>query len=191
MPTGLPLTREKLTFCTYQSFSIALYGVHLWRIYDLGLGKDTWEVPFDNITKILKAFWANELVYVVHISVAKLSVCFFYLRIFDASPVFRRITYPVIGLNIFIAVFFVFLIIFQCGNKVHLAWTGWAAEEPGTCLDIYKLVLGNGIINLVMDVVIIGLPIYETTKLQLSRTKKLGVTLMFAMGFAYVSPSST
>ncbi|POS72588.1 CFEM domain-containing protein [Diaporthe helianthi] len=155
------------------SFSITLYGVHLWRIYGLGLGKDTWEVPFDNITKILTAFWANEMLYVVHISVAKVSVCFFYLRIFDASPVFRHITYPVIGLNIFIAVFFVFLIIFQCGNKVHLAWTGWAAEEPGRCLDIYKLVLGNGIINLVMDFVIIGLPIYETTKLQLSRTKKL------------------
>lgn len=189
MATAL-LPRAELTYIN-QSFSIALYGVHLWRIYALGLGKDTWEVPFANITRILVAFFANEMLYVVHISATKLSVCFFFIRIFDASPVFRRITYPVIGLNIFIAVFFVFIIIFQCGSKIHLAWTGWAAEEPGRCLDIYKLVLGNGIINLIMDVVIIGLPIYETTKLQLSRTKKLGVTLMFAMGFAYVpSPLS-
>jgi hypothetical protein len=160
--------------------------VHLWRIYALGLGKDTWEVPFANITRILVAFFANEMLYVVHISATKLSVCFFFIRIFNTSSVFRRITYPVIGLNIFIAVFFVVIIIFQCGNKVHLAWTGWAAEEPGRCLDIYKLVLGNGIINLVMDVVIIGLPIYETYQLQLSRSKKLGVTVMFAMGFVYV-----
>ncbi|KAK2601160.1 hypothetical protein N8I77_010630 [Diaporthe amygdali] len=165
------------------SFSIALYGVHLWRIYDLGLGFDTWEVPFANITRILVAFFANEMLYIIHISATKLSVCFFFIRIFDASPVFRRITYPVIGLNIFIMVFFVFIIIFQC-KPIHLAWTGWAAEEPGHCLDIYKLVLGNGIINLVMDAVIIGLPIYETSRLQLSRTKKLGVCLMFAMGFA-------
>ncbi|KAI3396297.1 hypothetical protein diail_12319 [Diaporthe ilicicola] len=165
------------------SFSIALYGVHLWRIYDLGLGKDTWEVPFSNITTILIAFFANEMLYIIHISATKLSVCFFFMRIFDASPVFRRFAYPVIGLNIFIMVFFVFIVIFQC-KPIHLAWTGWAAEEPGHCLDIYKLVLGNGIINLFMDVVIIGLPIYETSKLQFSRTKKVGVSLMFAMGFA-------
>lgn len=158
--------------------------MHLWRIYDLGLGKDTWEVPFSNITTILIAFFANEMLYIVHISATKLSVCFFFLRIFDASPNFRRFAYPVIGMNILIVVFFVFIVIFQC-KPIHLAWTGWAAEEPGHCLDIYKLVLGNGIINLVMDAVIIGLPIYETFKLQLSKPKKYGVALMFAMGFAY------
>lgn len=125
------------------------------------------------------------MIYIIHISATKLSVCFFFLRIFDASPVFRRFAYPVIGLNIFIIVLFVFIIVFQC-KPIHLAWTGWAREEPGHCLDIYKLVLGNGIINLFMDVVIIGLPIYETFQLQLSRTKKLGVALMFGMGFACV-----
>jgi hypothetical protein len=165
-----------------QSFSITLYGVHLWRIYDLGLGKNTWEVPFVNITKILAAFFANEVLYVIHISLTKLSVCFFFLRIFDASPVFRRSVYPVIVLNVVIMVLFVLIIVFQC-NPIHLAWTGWAKEEPGSCLDIYKLVLGNGIVNLAMDAVIIGLPIYETTKLQLSMSRKLGVVLMFAMGF--------
>ncbi|KAG6357820.1 hypothetical protein INS49_013699 [Diaporthe citri] len=165
------------------SFSIALYGVHLWRIYDLGLGKDTWEVPFANITRILVAFFANEMLYIVHISATKLSACFFFVRIFDASPNFRRFAYPVIGLNILIMVVFVFIIIFQC-KPIHLAWTGWAKEEPGHCLDIYKLVLGNGIINLFMDAVIIGLPIYETSKLQLSKTKKFGIALMFGMGFA-------
>ncbi|KAL2283109.1 hypothetical protein FJTKL_10211 [Diaporthe vaccinii] len=165
------------------SFSIALYSVHLWRIYDLGLGKDTWEVPFANITTILVAFFANEMLYIVHISATKLSVCFFFVRIFDASPNFRRFAYPVVGMNILIMVFFVLIVVFQC-KPIHLAWTGWAKEEPGHCLDIYKLVLGNGIINLFMDAVIIGLPIYETFKLQLSKTKKFAIALMFGMGFA-------
>jgi hypothetical protein len=161
--------------------------VHLWRIYDLGLGKNTWEVPFENITKILVAFFANEILYVSHISITKISICFFFLRIFSASPVFRRFAYPIVGVNVIIMLLFILIIIFQC-KPIHLAWKGWAQEEPGICLDIYKLVLGNGIVNLAMDVAIIGLPIYETTKLQLSKTRKLGIVLMFAMAFVYVFP---
>jgi len=125
------------------------------------------------------------MLYIVHISVTKISVCFFFLRIFSASRVFRLFAYPVIVMNVLIMALFIFIIVFQC-KPIHLAWTGWAKEEPGTCFDIYKLVLGNGIINIAMDVIIIGLPIYETTKLQLSKHRKLGVVLMFAMGFMYV-----
>lgn len=138
---------------------------------------------FSDITSILLAFFANEMLYVIHISITKISVCFFFLRIFDASPVFRRFAYPVIWANVLIMAVFVFIVIFQC-KPIHLAWDGWAKEEPGTCLPIMKLVLGNAIINLAMDVAVIGLPIYETAQLQLSNAKKLGVSFMFSMGFA-------
>jgi hypothetical protein len=37
-------------------------------LYKHGLGKDIWRVPFDDITQLLKYFWAGEMPYVSTVS---------------------------------------------------------------------------------------------------------------------------
>jgi hypothetical protein len=55
-----------------------------------GLGHDIWEVPFDNITKILYFFWVGEFLYVWILSVTKISIILLYLRIWAADAQPRR-----------------------------------------------------------------------------------------------------
>lgn len=129
---------------------------------------------------VLQRFFAYVLVYKVQISLAKISVCLFLLRIFRASA-FRYITYAMIALNIAVAVTWVFADIFHC-IPVRLAWTGWEKAEPGKCINFITSTIVNAFVNIIIDASMVVMPMYEVAKLSLSTRKKLGVLLMFAMG---------
>ena len=75
-----------------------------------------------------------------------------------------------------------FVDLLQCW-PIHGAWTGWTGEEHVKCISITKVALGNGIINVVLDIMMLTLPIYEVSQLKLETGKKISVAGMFAMGF--------
>jgi hypothetical protein len=118
--------------------------------------------------------------YKVQISLAKISVCLFLLRIFQSRS-FRIINYTLIGISTAIGITWALVDGLRC-NPVHLAWDGWANEEPGTCIDFIDAILGNCLVNIFVDAIIIVMPVYEVSKLQLPLQKKLSVGLMFVMG---------
>lgn len=145
-----------------------------------------WDVPFINITYSLELFWIADIAYTALISLTKLSMCFFFLRIFSHSLAFRKSTYAVIGANAIVWIIFQFMVTFQC-RPYWAFWTHWDGEQTGyTCFNLYSFALGQGIVSIVMDIVMISLPIHETLKVKLSLKKKIGVIIMFGMGFAYV-----
>lgn len=123
------------------------------------------------------------LVYKIQISLAKISVCLFLLRIFQFRA-FYYITYVVVGLNAAIGIAWVFADAFQC-DPVHLAWTGWEKLEPGTCIDFNTSTVINAFVNIAVDFAMVLMPIYEVSKLNMSKSKKLGVALVFAVGLVY------
>lgn len=162
-----------------------------------GFGKDIWNItPFGEITEIMKVsrsynvqgkcsshsqiFYIYVLLYKIQISLAKISVCLFLLRIFQ-STAFRYTAYTIIGLNAAIAVTWVLVDGLRC-TPVHLAWTGWAKEEQGKCIDFIAATFANSFVNIAVDAVMVAMPVYEVMKLNLSARKKLGVGVMFAMG---------
>ncbi|KAE8162397.1 hypothetical protein BDV40DRAFT_288536 [Aspergillus tamarii] len=146
-----------------------------------GFGKDIWNItPFGEITEIMKIFYIYVLLYKMQISLAKISVCLFLLRIFQ-STAFRYTAYTIIGLNAAIAVTWVLVDGLRC-IPVHLAWTGWAKEEQGKCIDFIAATFANSFVNIAVDAVMVAMPVYEVIKLNLSARKKLGVGVMFAMG---------
>ena len=102
------------------------------------------------------------------------------MRIFQ-SAAFRYTTYTIIGLNIAIAVTWVFTDALRC-IPVHLAWTGWAQEEQGKCIDFVAATMVNSFVNIVVDAAMVLMPVYEVIKLNLSWGKKLAVSVMFALG---------
>ncbi|KAK3216222.1 hypothetical protein GRF29_8g2631770 [Pseudopithomyces chartarum] len=67
-----------LTFCAY-------------ILNQIGLGQDMWLVPFNNITKVLEIFYYTELLYLTAISLTKISILLFYLRIFPQRNLRRAI----------------------------------------------------------------------------------------------------
>lgn len=51
------------------------------------------------------------------------------------------------------------------------------------CFSLYSCALGQAVVSIAMDVIMISLPLHETMKVQLSTRKKFGVALIFTMGF--------
>ncbi|GIK00967.1 hypothetical protein Aspvir_004997 [Aspergillus viridinutans] len=159
---------------------------------DLGLGKDMWTVPPDNITHILygsvmgsfdqdpKIYFYDELVYLSIIPLTKISICLFYLRVFPARP-FRIMTYVVIGLNAGYLIAFVLISVFQC-SPIKGAWLRWDGEGHYTCNNINAQGWSAAAINMVLDLTVMALPLRELYQLNLSLRKKLFVMFMFSLG---------
>lgn len=165
---------------------------------DHGFAKNIWDIyPQENITIAYKVrlavpgpvdrssflaqrFYGFVLAYKALISLAKISVCLFLLRIFRSST-FRWVGYIMIGINSAIAITWMLLDSFHC-IPVHLAWTQWEGLEQGKCINFIAATYANGIVNIIVDVVMVAMPIYEVSKLNLSQRKKIGVAVMFASG---------
>ncbi|CAI7650879.1 unnamed protein product [Penicillium glandicola] len=118
--------------------------------------------------------------YKIQISLAKISVCLFLLRIFQARS-FRYLAYVLIGINAGIGISWAFVDAFRC-LPTHLTWTGWSNEESGKCINFIDSILVNCLVNIFVDFVIVVMPVYEVIKLQLPLRKKLAVGLMFIIG---------
>lgn len=129
------------------------------------------------------------IIYKAQISLAKISVCLFLLRIFQ-STAFRWTTYTIIGLNAAIAVTWMLTDSLRC-LPVHLSWTAWQGEETGQCIDFMTVTFVNAFVNIAVDTAMVLMPVYEISKLNLSARKKAGVSVMFAMGLVYVLSSFT
>ncbi|GMF75356.1 unnamed protein product [Aspergillus oryzae] len=102
---------------------------------------------------------------------------------------FRTLAYTLIGINASIGITWALVDGLRC-SPVHLAWDGWANEDPGTCIDFIDAILGNCLVNIIVDAIMVLMPVYEVSKLQLPLYKKLTVGLMFVMGSVYGTPLS-
>lgn len=122
--------------------------------------------------------------YKIQISLAKISVCLFLLRIFHTRP-FRYVTYSLIAVNASIGLTWAMVDSFRC-LPTRLTWTGWTGEESGKCINFIVSILINCLVNIFVDAVLIVLPIWEVIKLQLPLKKKIAVALMFLVGSVYV-----
>lgn len=146
-----------------------------------GFGQNIWDiVPSDTISKFYQYFQALAVMYKVQISLAKISVCLFLLRIFQ-SRYFRYITYALIAVNAAIGITWALVDSFRC-IPTRLTWLGWKNEEAGYCINFIDSILVNCLANIFVDTVLIVLPVFEVAKLQLPLRKKLTVALMFAVG---------
>ncbi|KAK5228288.1 hypothetical protein LTR72_002171 [Exophiala xenobiotica] len=146
----------------------------------LGLGKDIWNVPPDNIDIVLKDFYIGEFLYFFIIVLTKLAVLAFYLKVFT-QPYFRKAVYVVIGLCICYYVSFMFVLGFEC-TPVAFFWQQWRDPSAGTCININAGGWAAAGINIILDVTILTLPVPVILKLQISRQQRLQVLSMFGVG---------
>jgi hypothetical protein len=150
-----------------------------------GFGRNIWDItPFSTITRFYQFFQALAVTYKIQISLAKISVCLFLLRIFQART-FRYIAYALIGINAAIGITWALVDSFRC-LPTRLIWLGWKNEEPGQCINFINSTLVNCLVNIFVDSILILMPVYEVIKLQLPLRKKLTVGLMFVVGSVYV-----
>ncbi|KAF3018019.1 hypothetical protein E8E15_006864 [Penicillium rubens] len=158
---------------------VAIYVLDIYMIRN-GFGRNIWDLPFPTITRFYQYFQAMAVMYKVQISLAKISVCLFLLRIFQ-SRTFRYLAYALIGINASIGITWASVDAFRC-VPTRLTWTGWTNEESGYCINFIVAVLVNCLVNIFVDFVLIVMPVYEVVKLQLPLRKKIAVASMFIVG---------
>ncbi|KAL3485491.1 hypothetical protein BJX62DRAFT_38238 [Aspergillus germanicus] len=146
----------------------------------LGLGRDIWFLPFHDITKILHLYYFEEMLYIASIALTKVSMLLLFLRLFPDEN-FRRATYIVLAFTICWGLGIFFANVFSC-QPISYFWHMWDGEHEGKCISHAHLLWSHAIINILLDVVIIGLPLSTLVKLKLTLGKKVGICSMFAVG---------
>lgn len=145
-----------------------------------GLGRDIWTLPFDMVTRFGYFFYIMEILYFAVLTVLKVSILFFYLRIFPDAKV-RRVLWTTQALNGLSGLAFIIAAIFQC-SPISYFWTNWDGEHEGKCINIHALVWANAIASIVFDICILAIPLSQLHKLNLHWKRKVGVALMFIVG---------
>ncbi|KAI9155536.1 integral membrane protein [Paramyrothecium foliicola] len=144
----------------------------------LGVGYDFPETIL-NMPLILRLLFAYEFIYSMCVSTLKLSMLFFYLRVF-VTPGFRKITKLTMG----------FVLLWSSGNILQIFLIcrplrkKYDPVSPGVCGDQVASFIAIGAFNAVTDVLVLALPLKTVWSLQMKALAKIGITCVFALGLS-------
>ena len=145
-----------------------------------GLGRDVWTLPTANIYLFIEFFYIIEILYFSDVALLKLTLLFFYLRIFPSQGV-RRVFWGTIAFVTVYGIIFVFMGIFQC-TPISYYWTNWDGEHTGHCLNVNSIGWANASISIALDFWMLAIPLWQLRSLRLHWKKKISVALMFVVG---------
>ncbi|KAF5630076.1 integral membrane protein [Fusarium sp. NRRL 52700] len=120
----------------------------------------------------------TEFVYGTVLCTIKVGILLMYYRIFPTKSM-RIGGYILGGMTFSWWIGIIFASIFQC-SPVDKAWKPFM--KGGTCLDKNRFFIGNSIPNIVMDAMIIALPVFEVSKVQVPRSQKIAIAGIFLLG---------
>ncbi|KAF2176841.1 hypothetical protein K469DRAFT_605642 [Zopfia rhizophila CBS 207.26] len=132
-----------------------------------------------NLILALKYYYLSQILYKTNITLNKLAFLFLYLRLF-AIPLFRRICLVMIYIIMASGIAFVILTIFQC-TPIEKAWLKGAVE--GHCVSLPWFRWTWTAFNLFTDLLIFMIPMPVISRLQMSLSKKIGLAIVFVIGF--------
>ncbi|KAK1998041.1 hypothetical protein LX36DRAFT_577142 [Colletotrichum falcatum] len=135
---------------------------------DLGFGLHFWNINPDNAQHILQLFYAIQILYIIMLILAKLSILALFGRLFPDRK-FQIFNKLVTVFLICHGLVFFFIVLFQC---TPIAAT-WDQALPQNCIDITTVAMISAILSIVEDFVILGMPIQQLRNLQLGLKKKL------------------
>ncbi|KAF4624478.1 hypothetical protein G7Y89_g13692 [Cudoniella acicularis] len=127
-----------------------------------------------------KIFWSFDLLQCLGFGTAKLSVIFFYRRIFRGT-IFDIIS---IGMAVIICIWtagFFFAILFRCGIQF---WALWAPLKYllANCYASTPMFQAFCISDVITDVIILAIPIYWTMQLRMTLGRRIAVCGVFLLG---------
>ncbi|CAG9982304.1 unnamed protein product [Clonostachys byssicola] len=147
----------------------------------LAFGIDMWNLEYETITTALKYFYICESFYILGLALCKVSVLFFYLRIFPCHK-FLIATYISMAIIMVPSVVLIFVQIFQC-KPIHWVWHGWRfAYYRDRCMDIHTITFVAAGLNIFQDCVVLLLPLPSVFRLKMEKKSKWGIIVMFSLG---------
>lgn len=124
--------------------------------------------------------WAKgaQLLYLAAIACAKASMLLLYLRLFWVKKLFRYTNYIIMTFVATYCTAVALATIFQC-KPIR---AGWNFFLPGDCASLQDIAVATGAFNIVSDLAIVVVPVPLVLKLQLRRSKMLGILAIIATG---------
>jgi hypothetical protein len=145
-----------------------------------GLGKDVWTLKPKEITTMLLFFEIVAVLYFTTLTLLKLSIVFFYIKVFT-TPGARRLLWGTAAFTLVWGSVYVIVAIFQC-TPISYFWTHWDGLHKGSCLNINAITSSNAGSSIALDIWSLGIPLWHLRRLKLNWKKKVSVALMFGVG---------
>jgi hypothetical protein len=120
------------------------------------------------------------VIYFTIVSATKLSILLMYQRLFWIDTSFRR---QIIVVSVVVLGFWIGTTVSNLLNCIPLEWT-WrnSLDDPRYCFNYNNFWLASGIVEALIDIVIIVMPIRVVLKLHLGKGKKIAVAGVFLLG---------
>lgn len=152
------------------------------------MGKDMWTLQPYQITNVLYYYYFGEIFYVVALGVSKISILFFYLRVFPAKE-FRTLIWIVMAFAVVYTIVFGIVTALQCWPVSH-AWNQWDGLHEGHCNNIHIQGYVAAAVNIALDTVVMVLPLKHLANLNMDLKKKMMVMAMFSVGIFVIFTSA-
>ncbi|KAL7961777.1 hypothetical protein V8C34DRAFT_272394 [Trichoderma compactum] len=145
-----------------------------------GLGKDIWTLAPGDAASFARWFLAMEILYVVIMTIVKISLSLFYLDLFPGTT-FRRVVWGTIIFNIASGLSFVIGSLVQC-VPLSFTWEQFSNSSHGHCININSFGWANAAVNVATDFWLIVIPLVQLYKLDTHWRRKLSAAIMFMTG---------
>ena len=155
------------------------YGLNINEIVAVhyGLGEHQLMLNLDHIMRFLQSDWTTQLIFGCAITLTRLSLLFFYRRIF-ATKTFHYLS---IVMGVFLIgwwISYVVAVIMSC-KPVNAFWD---QSIQGHCLNERTLAYGLTATELIMNIALVVMPIPWIIRLNLPREKKFAIGGVFMLG---------
>ena len=132
-------------------------------------------LSFDQIGTIAEAFYGTSIMF------TKLSILAFYLR-FVTKWKLKAAIHTVMAIVVIYSLLLSFAFLYHC-RPIKRHWD--LTITRGSCVDLLKINILSGVMNILTDFTILVLPILILRKLRLPIRQKIGVMIVLMTGGLY------
>ncbi|KAI1341881.1 hypothetical protein F5Y15DRAFT_413806 [Xylariaceae sp. FL0016] len=145
------------------------------------MGVNIWTLGSHAIAVALKACCVISVFYLVLLSLTKVAILCFYLRIFP-NRWFRIASWITVTWVAVSTAVLIFLSIFQC-MPINYNWEGWKGEITDfECIDVNALSYAAAGLAIAQEIAILILPLPLLLKLNTTWRKRASIIVMFSLG---------
>lgn len=143
----------------------------------------TVDIPLHDPTQGALWNYVVQILYNPILALVKSSLLILLLRLFGQKPGVRRFIIWLNTINLASMVSIFFAVVFQCFPLQK----AWKPRLEGYCVDRRILFVAASAINIVLDLLILGLPLRIFVGLQIPKRTKIALMFLFLLGFLYVT----
>ncbi|KAH8204966.1 hypothetical protein TruAng_000849 [Truncatella angustata] len=144
-------------------------------------GRHIWATKMNDFVTMMKILYSYTYIYAAAVATTKVSILLFYRRIFGFEGKVWRISLTTGAVLTASYPLIIWLTMASCCKPVSHFWSRFVGSS-GTCIDINTFFLALGIINMLIDIIVLVIPIPKILALNMTPNKKLGICGIFLLG---------